>query len=145
MLKVSGQRTVDRSPADLWQLLMDPQVLQKCLPNCEELEEIAPGRFRVSLKVGIGLIRSRFRGEAELKDVVEQEGYRFELSARGTGGTIDAATVVRLISMSEGSRTELNYESEARVTGFIASVGTRLFEGTARSLAEQFFDEIAKL
>ncbi len=145
MLKVSGQIIVHRTPGDLWRLLMDPVVLRKCLPKCEEFEEISPRKFRVSLKMGVGLIRSRFRGEAELKDVVEGEGYRFELFAKGTGGSVEGATVVRLASAAEGSKTELYYVSDARVSGLIASMGAKLFEGTARSLAEQFFDEISKL
>ena len=86
MLKITGQVTVNRSPADLWRLLMDPEVLKRCIPKCEELEVIGPQRYRVALKVGFGLVRGHFKGEAELKDVVEFETYRLEVHAKGTAG-----------------------------------------------------------
>ncbi len=144
-MKVNGQVLVNRTPADLWRLLIDPEILRKCLPRCEEFQEIGPRRFRVSIRVGVGLIRSRFRGEAELKDVVEGEGYRFELYAKGFSGSVEGVTVVRLMSAAEGLKTELIYESNAHLSGLIASMGSQLIQGAARSLADQFFDEISKL
>jgi carbon monoxide dehydrogenase subunit G len=145
MLKLTGQVTVNRPPADLWKLLMDPSVLKKCIPKCEDFEEIGPFRYRVALKVGFGLVRGHFKGEAELKDVVELETYRLEVHAKGSTGFVEGATCVRLAAVNGGQQTALHYESDAHVGGMLASVGARLFQGAARSFADQFFDEISKL
>ncbi len=145
MLKITGQVTVNRSPADLWSLLMDPGVLKRCIPKCEELEVIGPQRYRVALKVGFGLVRGHFKGEAELKDVVELETYRLEVHAKGTAGFVQGSTRVRLAALNGGEQTALAYESDAHLGGMLASVGARLLQGAVRSFTEQFFDEIAKL
>jgi hypothetical protein len=145
MLKVTGQKIVHRPLADLWQLLMDPQVLRKCIPQCEEFEVVGPGKYRVAIKVGFGLVRGSFRGEAELKDVVEPERYRLEVHAKGTTGFLKGSTEVRLSPIDGGQRTELAYESQVQAGGMLASVGARFLQGAARSFAEEFFDELAKL
>ena len=144
-MKLSGQVTVNRPPPDLWRLLMDPAVLRRCIPRCEEFELITPGRYRVGLMVGLGLIRGRFKGEAELKDVVEFEKYRLDLCAKGTTGFIQGATLIRLLPLIGGVQTELSYESDAQVGGMLASMGARLFQGAARSFAEELLVEIGRL
>ena len=123
---------------------MDPQVLRKCIPQCEEFEVIEPMKYRVAIKVGFGLVRGSFRGQAELKEVIEPERYRLEVHAKGTTGFIQGSTDVRLVPL-EGGRTELTYESQAQAGGMLASVGSRFLQGAARSFAEEFFDELSRL
>lgn len=143
MLKLSGQKTIDRPPEEVWRLLMDPAVLRECIPGCKELELIGPGKYRIALKVGLGLIRGSFKGEAELKDVEEPVKYRLEVRARGTTGFIQGATEVRIAPAGGGKQSDLSYESEAQVGGLLASVGARLFQGAARSFTEEFFEKLA--
>ena len=145
MLKITGQKIVNRSPPDLWSLLMDPEVLRRCIPQCEEFEVMAPLKYRVLLKLGFGLVKGQFRGEAELKDVIEPERYRLEVRATGTTGFVHGSTDVRLVPVDGGQRTELSYESSAQAGGMLASVGARFLQGAARSFTEEFFEELAKL
>jgi hypothetical protein len=143
MLKLTGRKTIDRPPAEVWRLLMDPSVLRDCIPGCQELELIEPGKYRIALKVGLGLARGSFRGEAELKDVEEPVKYRLEVRARGTMGFIQGATEVRIAPAGDGKQSDLSYESEAQVGGVLASVGARLFQGAARGFTEEFFEKLS--
>jgi carbon monoxide dehydrogenase subunit G len=143
MLKLSGRKTIDRPPADLWRLLMDPAVLRECIPGCQDLELVGPMRYRIALKVGLGLVKGTFKGEAELKDVEEPVKYRLEVNAKGATGFIQGATDVRIAPAGGGKQSDLSYESEAQVGGLLASVGARLFQGAARTFTEEFFDKLA--
>ena len=106
---------------------------------------VTPTKYRVAIKVGFGLVKGSFRGEAELKDVVELERYRLEVHAKGTTGFIQGQTDVHLTPLDGGRGTELTYESRAQIGGMLASVGARFLQGAARSFAGEFFDELAKL
>lgn len=143
-MKISGRVQIPRTPAEVWDLLMDPATLRRSIPKCEELEPLGANRFRVQLRFGVGFVRGKLRGEAELRDIVVGESYAFEVRARGTAGSVEGLTFVQLSPASGGASTELHYESDARVAGLLASVGEKWFEGTARSLAERFFEEIAR-
>jgi carbon monoxide dehydrogenase subunit G len=44
-MKVEGSYTLKGSPATLFKLLSDPQMLGKCIPGCKELQEVKPTEF----------------------------------------------------------------------------------------------------
>jgi uncharacterized protein len=142
VFKFTGQKVIDLPPAELWLRLMDPVVIKRCIPRCEVLEPIGDGRFLVVIKVSYGLVRGTFRGEAELKDVVEVESYILEMNAKGTLGSVHATTDIQLLPVGGGARTELVYSSEAAIGGLISKVGAKFHEDAARSFTDQFFDQI---
>ena len=142
MIKISGRRILNRPPHELWGLLMDPAVMRRCIPGCKRFEMLEQGRYQIALQVSFGLFKGSFRGEAQLKDVVNLERYRLEMDTRGKTGCIQGSTGVRLQTLDGGEQTEIFYQSDAKVSGVLASVGARIFQGAARSFADQFFDEL---
>jgi len=118
--------------------------MRRCIPGCDTFEVLEPGRYQIALRVRFGLLRGLFRGEAQLKDVVDLERYRLEMNTRGKAGRIQGSTDVRLQRLDGGEHTEIFYQSDAQVSGVLASVGARLFQGAALSLADRFFDELVE-
>src|SRR4030095_11870059 len=110
MLRVSGRKTIEKPPEEGWRLLTDSDSLRRTIPGCEELVPTGPNRFRIALRLGAGILKGRFQGEAELKDVEERRKYTLEVHAKGTLGFIEGSTHVRLEPL-EGNRTEVHYES----------------------------------
>jgi carbon monoxide dehydrogenase subunit G len=144
MLEIQGLKSLDAPPSRVWSLLFAPEVLQKCIPGCESLEVVEAGRFAVVLRVGHGLIKGRFRGEARLEDVVAGSSYRLELRAKGSGGSIEGSVLVKLSPTKEGRGTSLAYTSTSRVGGLLRAFSKRFFEDAARSVEGQFFDELSR-
>lgn len=138
-MEMSGERMIAASPAEVWAALNDPEVLKASIPGCEEMEKTSPTEFTAIVVQKVGPVRARFTGEVELTDIVEGQSYR--ITGRGKGGAAGAATggaVVVLQPADEG--TLLKYEAEAKVTGKIAQLGSRLISGFAKKMADQFFD-----
>lgn len=144
MLRVTGRKVVPRPPEDVWRILTDGESLKECIPGCEELVPTGPGRWRIALRLGLGIVKGSFRGEAELKNVEEPVRYTLEVKAKGTMGFVEGATTVRLEPLDGGGSTEVHYESAGHVGGIVASVGSRFFEETARTFTEEFFARIAR-
>ena len=144
-MKVSGKIVVDRPPAELWNLLLDPEVLRQCISGCEELERQDENTFRITLKVGFGLIKGRFRGEVRIVDPVPEKSYTLEVKARGTTGFVEGRTSIALTPLDGTASTELEYQGEAHVGGAVASVGARFFQVAARRFQEEFFNRLAAL
>ena len=131
---ISGERRLEVTRAELWQALLDPQVLSRTLPGCESLERVSPEEFRGVLTVQVGPVKGRFEGVLELSNVRPLEGYRFTLEGSGPPGHMSGKGDLRLTDIDAGTR--LTYDIEASVGGRLAGVGQRLIDSSAKAIID---------
>jgi carbon monoxide dehydrogenase subunit G len=87
----------------------------------------------------VGPVKARFNGSVELSDIVETEGYTIIGEGKGgAAGFAKGGATVRLSDNGEG--TLLIYQAEAKVGGKLAQLGSRLIDGFARKMADDFFN-----
>jgi carbon monoxide dehydrogenase subunit G len=138
-MQMSGERTVAADRAKVWAALNDPEVLKACIPGCQEMNKTSPTQFEAKVVQKVGPVKATFTGEVELTDIVEGQSYR--ISGKGKGGAAGGASggaAVNLEEVPEG--TKLAYDVDAKVTGKLAQLGSRLIDGFAKKMADEFFD-----
>jgi carbon monoxide dehydrogenase subunit G len=138
-MNMTGSRIIAVDRATVWKKLNDPHVLRACIPGCEELIGSLDEGYEATVKQKVGPVRATFRGAVQISDVVPGERYR--ITGEGKGGVAGFATggaLVTLVDVDGG--TELTYDVAANVGGKIAQLGSRLIDGFARKMADQFFD-----
>ena len=138
-MELNGIRTITLARAAVWQALNDPDVLRECIPGCKDLAGSPSEGFAATVTQKVGPVKATFKGTIELSDVIEPESYT--ISGQGKGGAAGFAkgsAKVKLVEVEDG--TELSYEVEARVGGKLAQIGSRLIDGTAKKLANEFFE-----
>ena len=143
-MKMSGEEIIPAPIENVWAALNDPDTLKQCIPGCETITKKSDPEFSARVVMKIGPIKAGFNGSVELKDLNPPHSYRIE--GKGEGGLAGFATggaTVRLEPVPEGTR--MAYDVDAQVGGKMAMLGSRLIDGTAQSLAGQFFDKFAKL
>lgn len=127
----------------VWQKLNDPEVLKVCIPGCQSLERTEGSGFAAVAKLKIGPVTATFKGKVELTDIDPPNGYR--INGEGEGGIAGFAkggASVKLEAIPEGTR--LTYDVEANIGGKLAQLGSRLINGVAKKLADQFFEKFAE-
>lgn len=142
-MELNGYRLIAAPREDVWRALNDPEVLKVCIPGCQDMEKTSATTFVATVKQKVGPVNATFRGSVELTDIVEGESYR--IVGEGTGGAAGFAkggAAVRLEEVSDG--TKLTYETEAKVGGKLAQLGSRLIDSFARKMANQFFDSFKR-
>jgi len=138
-MELKGSRIIAADRATVWARLNDAQTLKACIPGCDSLSGDPDEGFEAVVKQKIGPVRATFKGKVTLSDIVEGESYK--IAGQGTGGVAGFAkggADVSLTDTPEG--TELTYLVEAKVGGKIAQLGSRLIDGFARKMADQFFE-----
>ena len=137
-MEMSETREIAAPPSEVWAALFDPDVLRACVPGCEELSGSVEEGFTATVLQKVGPVKARFKGEITLSDIVEGEAAT--LSGEGKGGAAGfakGAARIRLAPSDVG--TTLSYDVEAKVGGKLAQLGSRIIDGFARKLADQFF------
>jgi carbon monoxide dehydrogenase subunit G len=94
--------------------------------------------FEATVKQKIGPVSASFSGVVKLSDI--DPGRAVTITGEGKGGAAGFAkggAKVRLAPNDAG--TELAYEVDASVGGKIAQLGSRLIDGFAKKMADEFF------
>lgn len=144
-MKLSGSQTIPADRETVWRALNDPAILQQCIPGCETIEMTSPTEMKASVALKVGPVKARFSGAVTLSEMIPPESYRIDGQGQGgLAGFASGGASVRLTEIS-AHETQMDYSVEAQVGGKLAMLGSRLIDGTARSLAEQFFTKFAEL
>ncbi len=140
-MELAASRLIAADRAAVWAALNDPAVLQAAIPGCSELTGTPEEGFEAVVTQKIGPVKATFRGAVTLSEVVEGESYR--IAGEGKGGAAGFAKGGARVRLSDAEGgTQLDYEVEASVGGKLAQLGSRLIDGVARRLADQFFDNL---
>ena len=141
-MKIEGTQELNAPRDRVYAALIDPEVLQRCIPGCESLEKTGEDSYAATLKAGIGPIKGVFKGNVRLEEMRSPEHYRIVVDSKGGPGFVKGAGDFDL-EESDG-KTIIRYSGELQVGGPIAGVGQRMIQGAAKMLASQFFGSLEK-
>jgi len=139
-MELNGSRIISADRAIVWTHLNSAETLKACIPGCEELTGNPVDGFEAVVKQKVGPVKATFKGKVTLTDVVE--GSSYQITGEGSGGVAGFAKGGAQVSLNDvDGGTELAYVVDARVGGKIAQLGSRLIDGFARKMADQFFEK----
>jgi uncharacterized protein len=134
-MKIQGEHVFDAPRDAVWEAVLDPDVLTRVLPGCEDFREVGDNEYEGVLKIKVGPVQGKFNGKVKLSDLKAPESYHLDLDGKGAPGFVNGQGELRLAD--EGGKTRLHYEVDAKVGGRIASVGQRLLDSTTRVITRQ--------
>ena len=139
-MKIEGTHELHASPARVFETLIDPIVLQRCIPGCERLEKTGENAYSTTLRAGVGSIKGVFTGNVRLEDIQPPRHFRIIVEGKGQPGFVKGAGDLDLDD--HDGVTTLTYKGEAQVGGTIAGVGQRMLQGAVKMMTTQFFTAI---
>jgi len=137
-MEMTGEQLIPVPQAEVWRGLNDPEVLKACIAGCETIEKVSDNEYRVVMVASVGPVKAKFNGKLTLADLNPPNSY--SLSFEGSGGAAGFGKGGAQVSLKpEGAGTRLTYTAKASVGGKLAQVGSRLIDGVARKMADDFF------
>lgn len=142
-MELSEEVTI-KAPRDVvYAALNDPEILQACIPGCEELIQHSDEELEAKVLLKVGPVKARFSGNVTLDKAGAPDA--FSLSGEGSGGAAGHAKGGAQVELEEhGDETILRYTAKADIGGKLAQLGSRLIQGTAKKLAGKFFTTFAE-
>lgn len=138
-MNLSDQKTINADRATVYAALMNADVLQACVPGCQEMAGSAASGFEATVVQKVGPVKATFKGAVQLSDMVEPES--LTITGEGKGGAAGFAKGGAKVRLEEdGDQTILHYDVEAKVGGKLAQLGSRIIDGFAKKMADQFFN-----
>jgi len=146
-MELKGKHTVNATPATLWKMLMDTETLSKIVPGVSKLEKTGENSYKSALEINMGPVGASFKGNAQMEDIVEQKKFTLKMQQSNKMGNANSIMNVELTSLND-VETEVVFEGEVKITGFLAAMGQKVLGSVANMLTKQFFanldNELAK-
>ena len=138
-MELTNTRIVPAPPSVVWASLNDPAILKECLPGCESLERAGDNAFQAVMATRVGPVSARFTGRVTMSDIDPPNAYTLHFEGQG-GAAGFARGEARITLAPEGERqTSLHYAAKAQVGGKLAQIGSRLVDGAAAKMTDDFF------
>ncbi|MDQ0253382.1 carbon monoxide dehydrogenase subunit G [Evansella vedderi] len=139
----NGKMELPGLKEDVFNSLLEPELLQKCMMGCKKLEKIGENKYAADLSVGIAAVKGKYEATIQLEDVEFPNHYKIIVHGEGKPGFVNAEGVIDLSDL-ENEETLLEYTYTAEVGGKVASIGQRMLGGVAKLIISDFFKKAKK-
>ncbi|PLS16019.1 carbon monoxide dehydrogenase [Bacillus sp. M6-12] len=139
----SGSLKLDAGIEKSWDVLLDPNVLKKCIMGCQKLELVEENKYNADLSIGIAAVKGKYESTIEIADIERPGHYKLIVKGEGGPGNVEAAGVIDLTPIDENT-TQLSYTYEAEIGGKVAMIGQRMLGGVAKLIIQDFFKKLSK-
>ncbi|HEY0218610.1 MAG TPA: carbon monoxide dehydrogenase subunit G [Afipia sp.] len=141
-MEMTGEQRIAASREIVWKALNDPNVLQACIPGCQELVKLSDSHMTAKAVIKVGPVTAKFQGAVTLSDFDPPNSYR--ITGEGQGGVAGFAKGSAQVRLEEdGDDTILHYNVSAQIGGKLSQLGGRLIDATAKQMSGAFFKRFA--
>lgn len=140
-MKVAGETVLNAPVENVWNAILDPQVLVRTIPGCERLEATDENTYAMTVTAGVASIKGTYTGACKLSDLRPHESLMMRADGSGAPGTIGVDVLVGFNDNGDGT-TKLTYDADAVVGGMVGGVGQRMLTSVGKRMAGAFFSSV---
>ncbi|HWV34422.1 MAG TPA: carbon monoxide dehydrogenase subunit G [Thermomicrobiales bacterium] len=140
-MQITGEHTINAPREDVYNAMLDPEVLKGALPGCEKLEEVGPDEYIATMTMGVAMIKGKYDGKVRITDQDRPNGFTMHIEGKGPQGQIGG--VGKLTFEDDGAGgTLVSYTGDANVRGMLARIGGRVIQPAAKMIVGKFFESL---
>jgi carbon-monoxide dehydrogenase medium subunit len=145
---LAGEHLLNAPLSQVWQALLDPVILQTCIPGCSAMRLLATHHYQATVKVGLGPVSAKFETTVQLTPELEPRDdtphAQCRLHISGQAGALGSGQAQVQVDLQHvGSKTRLRWTAQPQLQGTLAQLGNRLVQASAQRLSEQFFERFS--
>ena len=137
--QIVNEFTVNRPIDEAWSIICDVERIAPCLPGAQ-LEEIEGDIYRGNVKVKLGAVSTKFKGEAHFVER-DDANHTAVLKGKGrdTGGRGNAEADIHATAEAlSPTSTKCVVTADLHITGKVAQFGRGIMGDVSRKLIDQF-------
>ena len=140
-MHLTGTHTLNASVEQIWNMLMDAEVLARVTPGVSKLEQTDTDQCKAIAQVKMGPVSGSFEGELEVAEKSPPESFILKVKQNSRIGNVAADVKIHLKALDPNT-TEMSFEGNAKLSGLLARTGQRVLSGVASTLSKQFFKSL---
>ncbi|HEX6481961.1 MAG TPA: SRPBCC domain-containing protein [Ktedonobacteraceae bacterium] len=141
-MKLNGSHKFKANSWQVFNAILDPGVLQSCIPGCQSVEYLDPNRIKADITTPLPGLKGPYRAVIHIAQRQDPNVLVLQVQRKGTGGSINATSQIQISDGPEGAL--LTYDAVADLEGPIAIANNPLGQGITKNSLKTFFDKLDK-
>ena len=121
-MKLNGTHKFKANSTRVFNAILDPATLQKCIPGCESVSVLDATRLQVNVTVPLPGLKGAYAVVVNLLQRQDPHLIVLGVKRQGRGGSVDAVANITIADEADGSL--VTYDANAELSGAIAVAGT---------------------
>lgn len=138
-----GSFDVESPREKVYEFITDPKKITTIFPDVENVKVLDENNFTLKAKVGMSFIK----GTMDVKGTMAEKTKPTlaKLKARGTGlnSSVDLDSTFTIADGTNGG-SHVTWSADAKISGMMASVGSRLIDSAANKYVKQITETLQK-
>jgi carbon monoxide dehydrogenase subunit G len=135
------------APAEVWAALWDVPAVARCLPGCQEVQEVEPQRrYRATVKDKVGPFTVAIPLDVAVEPTETEHHLRVEATGRDSilGSPVRMSLTARLTPGPDGG-SRLTLTGRAEVGGKLAALGQAVIHRKTRDVLDAFARNLGEM
>jgi carbon monoxide dehydrogenase subunit G len=143
-MKLNGTHKFKANSSRVFNAILDPAILQKCIPGCESVELLDATRLQVNVTTSLPGLKGPY---GVVVNLVQQQAPNLivlGVKRQGRGGSVDATANINITDEADGAL--VTYDANAELSGPIAianTVGKPIVNSTLASVFQNLDKALA--
>jgi carbon monoxide dehydrogenase subunit G len=140
-LHYDGTFDVPPSPEKVYDFVTDPSKVTTIFPDVSDVKIADENNFSLKAKVGMSFIRGTMDVKLTMAEKRRPEMARLKARATGMNSSVDLESTFTLQGTNSGG-TQVSWAADAKISGMMASVGSRLMDSAADKYVKQIIGNL---
>ncbi len=141
-MKINGSHKFKATSKQVYNAILDPEILQSCIPSCNSVVYLDPDRIKADLAVNLPGISGTFGAIIHIAERQEPNRLILQMQRAGKVGSIDANSQIDISDEADGAL--LTYNATADLEGAIAMANNPIGQGFTKNSLNSFFEKLDK-
>ncbi len=136
---LSGKISVQAPIQKVWDMFLEPETLQACLPGIEKIERLDEKHYVIWIRQKIGPLPLRFNIKATLTRIEAPTLLELEVQREDAGRAGEAGHKARIVLQeTRGNSVEISYTVDANIGGTLLAFGDRIMQAKIKEGEAEF-------
>jgi len=141
-MKLTGSHKFKASSQQVFNAILNPSILQSCIPGCNSVELLDNSRIRANITTPLPGLKGPYGIVIKIAQIQAPNYLVLEVKRQGTGGSVNASSQIRISDEPDGA--VLNYDATADLEGPIKIADNPLGRGITNNTLNNLFANLDK-
>jgi carbon monoxide dehydrogenase subunit G len=141
-MKLSGTHKFKASSAQVFNAILDPEVLKAAIPGCNSVAYAAPDQLEVEVTTPLPGLHGPFGVAIDIANKQAPNSLELRVHANGRPGSMKAVNKITLVDEADGAL--LSYDASAELEGLIAVANNPIGQPIVKSSLNAFLKNLDK-